>query len=97
MIAGNHSQPLPLPNQTSSEFILRLLINRIICHHGIFMSCCQTEKLICYQVYVLTDRNGKGFAHAQSDGLVENFNRTLRAMFAKHHQSLGCNWVVYLQ
>ena len=95
MIAGHHSQPLPLPNQTS-EFILRLLVNHIICHHGIFMSC-QTEDLICYQVYVLTDRNGKGFAHAQTDGLVENFNRSLRPMFAKHHQSLGCNWDIYVQ
>ena len=35
-------------------------------------------------------------AYAQTDGLVENFNRTLRAMFAKHIQSLGCNWDVYL-
>ena len=58
------------------------------------MSCCQTEELICYHVYVLTDRNGKGSAHTQTDGLVENFNRTLRAMFAKHHQSLGLGCIL---
>ena len=36
-------------------------------------------------------------AHPEADRLVENFNKTLKAMFAKHSQSLGYNWDVHLQ
>ena len=45
---------------------------------------------------MLTDRNEES-EHPQTDGLVENFNKTLRAMLAKHSRTLGCNWDVHLQ
>lgn len=35
--------------------------------------------------------------HPQTDGLVENFNRTLRAMLAKHSREFGPQWDVHLQ
>ena len=35
--------------------------------------------------------------HPQTDGLVENFNRTLRAMLAKHSREFGPQWGVHLQ
>ena len=35
--------------------------------------------------------------HPQMDGLVENFNRTLRAMLAKHSREFGPQWDVHLQ
>ena len=34
--------------------------------------------------------------HPQSDGLVENFNRTLRAIIAKHAKKFGRDWDSYL-
>ena len=34
--------------------------------------------------------------HPQTDGLVENFNHTLRAMIAKHTKKFGCGWDMYL-
>ena len=34
--------------------------------------------------------------HPQTDGLVENFNKTLRAMTAKHAKKFGSQWDVYL-
>ena len=34
--------------------------------------------------------------HPQADGLVENFNRTLRAMIAKHAAKYGDNWDEHL-
>ena len=36
-------------------------------------------------------------SHPQTDGLVENFNKTLRAMLAKHVKTLGSDWDVHLQ
>ena len=34
--------------------------------------------------------------HPQADGLVENFNRTLRAMLAKYAVKFGVNWDEHL-
>ena len=34
--------------------------------------------------------------HPQTDGLVENINRTLVAMIAKHAKTFGRNWDTYL-
>ena len=34
--------------------------------------------------------------HPQADGLVENFNRTLRAMLAKYAAKFGVNWDEHL-
>ncbi len=35
--------------------------------------------------------------HPQCDGLVENFNRTLQAMMAKHAKAFGPDWDIHLQ
>ncbi len=35
--------------------------------------------------------------HPQTDGLVENMNKTLRAMLAKHGREFGGNWDIHLQ
>ncbi len=35
--------------------------------------------------------------HPQTDGLVENFNLTLKAMIAKHAKTFGSDWNVYLR
>ena len=35
--------------------------------------------------------------HPQTDGLVENFNRTLRSMLAKHSRKFGAQWDIHLQ
>ena len=35
--------------------------------------------------------------HPQTDGLVENFNKTLRSMLAKYARQLGDNWDEHLQ
>ena len=35
--------------------------------------------------------------HPQGDGLVENFNRTLQGMVAKHAKTFGPEWDLYLQ
>ena len=34
--------------------------------------------------------------HPKMDGLVEKFNRTLKAMIAKHAKTFGPDWDVYL-
>ena len=36
-------------------------------------------------------------SHPQTDGLVENMNKTLRAMLAKHGRQFGPNWDLHLQ
>ena len=36
-------------------------------------------------------------SHPQTDGLVENVNRTIRAMIAKHAHKFGNDWDKYLQ
>ena len=35
--------------------------------------------------------------YPQADGLVENFNKTLRAMIAKHAAKYGTNWDDHLE
>ena len=36
-------------------------------------------------------------SHPQTDGLVENMNRMIRAMIAKHAHKFGTDWDLYLQ
>ena len=36
-------------------------------------------------------------SHPQTDGLIENVNRTIRAMIAKHAHKFGNDWDKYLQ
>lgn len=91
-----------LPDQTS-ESIARLLVDAVICRHGVpreLLSDRGANLLseLMRGVCTLTGMKkvNTTAAHPQTDGLVENFNKTLRAMLAKHSQTLGCNWDVHL-
>ena len=78
-----------MDNQTS-ETILQLLVDHVICRHGV------PERLISdrganllstlikevSEVMGMQKINTTTY-HPQADGLVENFNRTLQAMIAK--------------
>ena len=79
----------PSDNQTS-ETIVKLLIDRVICCHGVpealisdrgpnLLSTLMQE--VC-EVTGMQKLNTTAY-HPQADGLVENFNRTLRAMLDK--------------
>ena len=93
----------PTEDQTS-ETIANLLINEIICRHGvpeILLSDRGTNLLsavirdIC-NITGIKKANTTAY-HPQGDGLVENFNRTLRSMIAKYCAIYGPNWDEYLQ
>ena len=95
-------EAFPLPDQTS-ESIARLLIDHIICRHGVpkeLLSDRGTNLLseliqdIC-RLMGMKKVNTTSH-HPQTDGLVENFNRTLRAMTAKHVRKFGSQWDQYL-
>ena len=83
-------ESFPSDNQRS-ETIVRLPVNRVICHHGVaeaLISDCWPNLLstvmqeVC-EVSGMQKLNTTAY-HPQADGLVENFNRTLRAMLAKY-------------
>ena len=92
-----------MPDQTS-ESIARLLVDHVICRHGVpreLLSDRGANLLSELMMGVCSLTGMKKVnttaAHPQTDGLVENFNKTLRAMLAKHSRTLGCNWDVHLQ
>ena len=75
----------PNADQTT-ETIVQLLIDNIVCHHGIVV--CHGQNLlsglikqVC-AVLGMTKLNTTTY-HPQTDGLVENVNKTLRSMIAK--------------
>ena len=77
----------------TSETIAALLVDEIICHHGVpetLLSDRGTNLLsnLMKDVCELTEikKVNTTTCHPQTDGLVENFNRTLRAMIAKHRR-----------
>ena len=95
-------ESFPSDNQTS-ETIVRLLIDHVICRHGVpealisdrgpnLLSTLMQE--VC-EVTGLQKLNTTAY-HPQADGLVENFNRTLRAMLAKYAAKFGVNWNEHL-
>ena len=91
----------PTADQTS-DTIARLLVERIICQHGApkelsdrgpnILSALMLD--ICSLMGV--KKTNTTAYHPQLDGLVENFNRTLRAMIAKHAKKFGRDWDSYL-
>ena len=96
-------EAFPVPDQTS-ETIARLLIDHVVCRHGVpreLLSDRGANLLsdLMQEVCALTGMKkvNTTASHPQTDGLVENFNRTLRAMIAKHGRTMGSNWNVYLQ
>ncbi len=97
------AEAFALPDQTS-ESIAQLLSDHVICRHDVpreLLSDRGANLLSELMVGVCSLTGMKKVnttaGHPQTDGLVENFNKTLRAMLAKHSQSLGCDWDVHLQ
>uniref|UniRef100_A0A1X7UR29 Integrase catalytic domain-containing protein n=1 Tax=Amphimedon queenslandica TaxID=400682 RepID=A0A1X7UR29_AMPQE len=95
-------EAFPAADQTS-ETIATLLVNEIICRHGVpdqLLSDRGTNLLsgLMKDVYALTgiEKINTTASHPQTDGLVENMNRTLRAMIAKYSSLHGDNWDEYL-
>ena len=83
----------------TSETLAKLLVDHVICRHGI-PECLVSDRgpnllssLMDYVYKIMGIHKQSTTAyHPQTDGLVENFNRTLRALVAKH----GNNWDEYL-
>ena len=82
---------------------MRLLVDHVICRHGVpealisdrgpnLLSTLMQE--VC-EATGMQKLNTTAY-HPQADGLVENFNRTLRAMFAKYAAKIGMNWDEHL-
>ncbi len=81
-------------------------MDQVICRHGV---PCERELLsdhganllstVIQDVCKLTGmaKVNTTVYHPQTDGLVENFTRTLRSMLAKHSREFGPEWDVYLQ
>ena len=96
-------EAFPLPDQTS-ESIARLLVDHVICRHGVpkeLLSDRGSNLLsgLMQDVCRLTGMKkvNSTASHPQTDGLVENMNKTLRAMLAKHGRQFGPNWDLHLQ
>ena len=95
-------EAFPTADQTS-ETIAHLLVERIICQHGAPKELLSDRgpNLLSNLILDICDLMGMKKTnttayHPQTDGLVENFNRTLRAMIAKHSRKFGRDWDVYL-
>ena len=91
------------PDQTN-ETVVQLLVDNVVCRHGVpveLMSYQGANLLSTLMVDVckplgIKKVNSTSY-RPQTDGLVENVNRTLRAMIAKHAHKFGPEWDVYLQ
>ena len=96
-------EAFPMPNQSSGT-ITKLLIDYVICLHGVpnqLLSGRRSNLLpdLLMDIFHLTSMkkvNPTAY-HPHTDGLVENFNRTLRAMLAKHSKQFGMDWDKHLQ
>ena len=92
-----------IPDQ-SSETLARVLVDYVICRHGVpkeLLSDRGANLLsnLMLEICKLTGMkkiNTTAY-HPQTDGLVENFNRTLQAMLAKHSKAFGMDWDKHLQ
>ena len=92
----------PTSDQTS-ETIARLLVERIICQHGAPKELLSDRGPNLLSMLMLDICNLMGMKkinttayHPQTDGLVENFNRALRAMITRHAKKFGRYWDLYL-
>ena len=90
------------PDQTS-ETIATLLVNEVVCRHGVpevLISDRRSNLLsaLMREVCALTGikKINTTAYHPQADGLVENCNRTLKAMLAKHSEVHNTNWDEHL-
>ena len=96
-------EAFPTQDQTS-ETIAKLLVDHIICRYGVPRKLLSDRganllsdlmQYIC-QITGMRKINTTVY-HPQADGLVENFNKTLKAMIAKHAQKFGNCWDKYVQ
>jgi len=92
-----------IPNQ-SSETLAKALVDNVICRHGVpkeLLSDRGANLLSNLMLDICTLTGMKKINttayHPQTDGLVENFNRTLRTMLAKHSRTFGMDWDRHLQ
>ena len=92
-----------VPDQTS-ETIARLLVDNVVCRHGVPEELLSDRgpNLLSSLIQDVCDMLGMRKInttayHPQCDGLVENLNKTLRAMIAKHTKDFGVEWDLYLQ
>ena len=92
-----------IPDQTS-ETIARLLVDNVVCRHGVPEELLSDRgpNLLSSLIHDVCDLLGMHKInttayHPQCDGLVENLNKTLRAMIAKHTRDFGVEWDQYLQ
>ena len=95
-------EAFPTDNQTS-QTIARLLFEKVICRHGVPSELLSDHgpNLLSNLILDLCGLMGMKKInttsyHPQTDGLTENFNRTLIAMIAKHSRIFGRNWDIYL-
>ena len=93
----------PAADQTT-ETIVRLLVANVVCCHGVpdeLLSdrgqnlLSELMKQICSALGM--SKVNTTAHHPQTDGLVENMNKTLRAMIAKHVHTFGIEWDQHLQ
>ena len=93
----------PTADQTT-ETIMQLLIDNIVCRHGIPVELLSDRgqnllsglmKQVC-AVLGMTKLNTTAY-YPQTDGLMENMNRTLRSMIAKCVNTFGVEWNQHLQ
>lgn len=95
-------EAFPTADQTS-DTVARLLVERVTLQHGAPKGLLSVHGPSLLSSLILdicrlmgTKKINTSAYHPQTDGLVENFNLTLRAMIAKHAKKLGRNWDVYL-
>ena len=88
----------------TSETVARLLIDNIICRHGVPGSLLSDrgQNLLSNLILDICDLLGMKKVnttsyHPQTDGLVERMNKTLRSMIAKHAIKFGLDWDLHLQ
>ena len=88
----------PTVDQTS-ETIARLLVDHICCRHDVpaeLLSDCGANLLSSLEVDLCRLLGMKKVnttaCHPQTDGLVENVNRMIRAMIAKHAHKFRNDW-----
>ena len=95
------AEAYPLQDQTS-ETIARVLVDKVICRHGAPWELLSDHgtNFLCAVIQGVCNITGMvklitTAYHFQTNGLVENFNRTLRAMLAKHSREFGPHAVGY--
>ena len=93
----------PVPDQTA-DTIARLLVESVVCRNGVPAELLSDRGANMLSSLMLSVCDLLGMKkinptsyYPQTDGLVENMNRTIRAMIAKYAHRFGPEWDLYLQ